>query len=91
MHRITKLDEAFQARYLYLNEIVCGPLLQKRDQLNKYLEELTVLSDELRYVKGGVEKLTKVEFAEMLERLKGSAGGKFAILHREMADLQRDL
>ena len=49
------------------------------------------MSDELRYVKGGVEKLTKVEFAEMLERLKSSAGGKFAILHREMADLQRDL
>jgi hypothetical protein len=27
----------------------------------------------------------------MLERLKGSSGSKFAILHHEMADLQRDL
>ena len=27
----------------------------------------------------------------MLERLKTSSGGKFAILHHEMADLQRDL
>lgn len=56
------MDEAFQARYLYLNEIVCGPLLEKRDKLSKYLEELTLLSDELRYYKNGIEKLTKVEF-----------------------------
>lgn len=27
----------------------------------------------------------------MLERLKTNSGGKFAILHHEMADLQRDL
>lgn len=27
----------------------------------------------------------------MLERLKNSSGSKFAILHHEMADLQRDL
>lgn len=85
------MDEAFQARYLYLNEIVCGPLLEKRDKLNKYIEELTLLSDELRYYKNGIEKLTKVEFNEMLERLKTSAGSKFAVLHHEMADLQRDL
>ena len=52
---------------------------------------MTVLGDELRYVKNGVEKMTKIEFSEMLERLKSSAGGKFAILHHEMADLQRDL
>jgi hypothetical protein len=37
MHRITKLDEAFKARYLYLNELVCNDLLAKRDQLNKKL------------------------------------------------------
>ena len=35
--------------------------------------------------------MTKIEFSEMLERLKASSGGKFAILHHEMADLQRDL
>lgn len=66
MHRILKMDEAFQARYLYLNEIVCGPLLEKRDKLTKYLEELTFLSDELRYLKNGIEKMTKIEFSEML-------------------------
>jgi hypothetical protein len=91
MHRVTRIDEAFQARYLYLNDMVCGALLEKRDKLNKYLDDLTVLSDELRYLKNGIEKMTKIEFSEMLERLKTSAGGKFAILHHEMADLQRDL
>lgn len=35
--------------------------------------------------------MTKTEFSEMLERLRTSSGGKFAILHHEMADLQRDL
>jgi|688.fasta_scaffold1217605_2 hypothetical protein len=63
MHRVSRIDEAFQARYLYLNDIVCGPLLERRDKLNSYLEELTVLSDELRYVKSGVEKMSKMEFA----------------------------
>lgn len=42
-------------------------------------------------MKNGVEKVTKVEFSEMMDRLRASAGGKFAILHHEMADLQRDL
>lgn len=54
MHRVIKIDEAFQARYLFLNEIVCHDLIEKRDKLNKFLEELTLLSDELRYVKNGV-------------------------------------
>lgn len=63
MHRVGRIDESFQARYLYLNDIVCGPLLERRDKLNSYLEELTVLSDELRYVKSGVEKMSKMEFA----------------------------
>jgi hypothetical protein len=35
--------------------------------------------------------MTKTEFSEMQERLRTSSGGKFAILHHEMADLQRDL
>lgn len=74
MHRVSRIDEAFQARYLYLNDIVCGPLLERRDKLSAYLEELTVLSDELRYVKSGVEKMSKMEFAEMIERLKISSG-----------------
>lgn len=45
MHRVSRLDEAFQARYSYLNELVCGGLLEKRDRLSKYLEELTLLGD----------------------------------------------
>ena len=38
MHRVSKLDECFKARYLYLNEVVCGELLTKRDKLNQKLE-----------------------------------------------------
>ena len=91
MHRVARIDQAFQARYMYLNELICGGLLQKRDKLTKYLDQLYVVGDELRYVKNGVEKMTKIEFSQMLQRLKTNAGGKFAVLHHEMADLQRDL
>ncbi len=45
MHRITKLDEAFKSRYLFLNELVCTDLLAKRDKLSKKLEDMNILSD----------------------------------------------
>lgn len=66
MHRITKLDEAFKARYLYLNELVCNNLLERRDKLNKKLEDMNVISDELRFVKGAIEKQTRAEFGETM-------------------------
>ena len=91
MHRISKVDEAFKARYLYLNEIVCNDLLAKRDDLNQKIDEINVLTDELRFVKNGIEKVTKMEFNETMERLHISAGNKFAILNHEMACLQQDL
>lgn len=50
MHRVNKIDESFKARYLYLNELVCGELIERRDRLNKRLGDLTVMSDELRYI-----------------------------------------
>jgi len=45
MHRINKIDESFKARYLYLNELVCGELIERRDRLNKRLGDLTLISD----------------------------------------------
>lgn len=45
MHRVGKIDEIFKARYLYLNEVVCGDLLKKRDRLMKKIEDLITLSD----------------------------------------------
>lgn len=91
MHRVTKLDEAFKARYLFLNEIVCNDLLAKREEMNQKIEDINVLTDELRFVKASIEKLTRMEYNETMERLHISAGNKFAILNHEMACLQQDL
>ena len=60
MHRISKLDEAFKTRYLYLNEVICNDLLGKREELNRKIEEINSFTDELRFVKGGIEKITKM-------------------------------
>lgn len=91
MHRIAKLDESFKARYLFLNELVCNDLLEKRDKLTAKLEQLNVICDELRYVKNGIEKGIKIELSETMDKLNISAGNKFAILNHEMACLQQDL
>lgn len=66
-------------------------MLAKRDDLNKKVDDINVLTDELRYVKNGIDKVTKMEFNETMERLHISAGNKFAILNHEMACLQQDL
>lgn len=42
-------------------------------------------------MKGSIEKQTKIEYNETMERLNISAGNKFAILNHEMASLQQDL
>lgn len=52
---------------------------------------MNVISDQLRFVKGAIEKQTKAQFGETMERLNISAGNKFAILNHEMACLQQDL
>lgn len=74
-----------------MNELVCGKLIQKRDFLAGQIAKLNEVGEELRYRKYGVEKLTKIEFGETLDRLKGVYGGKLAVLHLEMAELQKDL
>ena len=60
MHRITKIDEAFKSRYLYLNEIVCNDLLARRDDLSHKIDDINTLTDELRFVKNGIERGAKM-------------------------------
>jgi hypothetical protein len=74
-----------------LNDLVCGGLINRRDTLNKQIESLNNICEEIRYNKYGIEKMTKIEYNETLDRLKGSYGSKLAILHHEMAELQKDL
>mgnify|MGYP000918097077 FL=1 len=91
MHRVSKLEECYKARYLYLNELVCGGLINRRDSLTRQMEALNQTCEEIRYNKYGIEKMTKLEYGETLDRLRGSYGSKLAILHHEMAELQKDL
>lgn len=52
---------------------------------------MNVLSDQLRFYKGAIDKQVRAEYTETMDRLNISAGNKFAILNHEMSCLQQDL
>lgn len=45
--------------------------------------------EEIKYVKTIIERDARAEFGGVLERLKQNEGQKLAILHHEIAELQK--
>ena len=91
LHRISSLQEAFDARCGYLREGTYAALLEKRDRLLAQLDKLDYRIAEIKSVSGIIERDIKTEYSGILERLSSAEGVKYAVLQHDMAEIQKDI
>lgn len=91
LHKICNLNEAFRYRFETINKNIHESLVPKRAQLIGQIVRLDHRIDEIKTVKNVIERDIRNEYAGIMERLKSSDGTKNAILHHDMAEVQKDI
>ncbi len=65
--------------------------MPKKDQLLAQIHRIEYRIEEIKYVKGIIERDVRAEFSTMLEKLQRSEGMKTTLLQHEIAEIQKDL
>ena len=65
--------------------------MPKKDQLLAQIHRLEYRIEEIKYVKGIIERDIRAEFSSMLEKLNRAEGMKTTLLQHEIAEVQKDL
>lgn len=74
-----------------LSHSINSGLLPKKDQILAQIHRLEYRIEEIKYVKGIIERDIRAEFSAMLEKLNRAEGMKTTLLQHEIAELQKDL
>ena len=80
LHRISSIDDAFKDRFDAVNRQIDTSLVPKRAQLIGQIVRLDHRLDEIKAVKGVIEKDIRDEYAAVMARLKSAEGVKLAVL-----------
>lgn len=80
LHRLSNLDEAFRYRFESINKQIHQSLVPKRAQLIGQIVRLDHRLDEIKTVKGVIERDIRNEYAGIMERLRSAEGVKTAVL-----------
>lgn len=81
-HKHTTLEDAYRVRVAKLSQIINSSLLIKRDQLQTQINCVDRRLEEIANVKQQVEKETRVEYGQIVERLTSAEGMKSAVLEQ---------
>ena len=91
LHRICSIEEAFRYRFDAVNKNIHQSLVPKRAQLIGQIVRLDHRLDEIKAVKGVIEKDIRNEYAAIMERLRSAEGVKLAVLQHDIAEIQKDI
>jgi len=91
LHRISSIEEAFRSRFDHINRSIHHSLVPKRAQLIAQIVRLDHRIDEVKTVKGIIEKDIRNEYGAIMERLRSSEGVKMAVLQHDIAEVQKDI
>lgn len=91
LHRISSIDESFKYRFDGINKCIHTSLVPKRAQLIGQIVRLDHRLDEIKAVKGVIDKDIKNEYAAITERLRSAEGVKLAVLQHDIAEVQKDI
>jgi len=80
LHRISSIDDSFKYRFDGINKTIHQSLVPKRAQLIGQIVRLDHRLDEIKAVKGVIEKDIRNEYAAIMERLRSAEGVKLAVL-----------
>jgi hypothetical protein len=91
LHRICNLEEAFRYRFEMINKAIYTSIMPKRQQLIGQIVRLDRRLDEIKTVKGVIERDIRNEYAAIMERLRSAEGVKSAVLQHDIAEIQKDI
>jgi palmitoyltransferase len=91
LYRICNLEEAFRYRFETVNKSIHQSLVPKRAQLIGQIVRLDHRLDEIKTVKGVIERDIRNEYAGIMERLRSAEGVKVAVLQHDIAEVQQDI
>lgn len=91
LHRISSIEEAFRSRFDHINRSIHHSVVPKRAQLIAQIVRLDHRIDEVKTVKGVIEKDIRNEYGAIMERLRSSEGVKMAVLQHDIAEVQKDI
>ena len=91
LHRISSIEDSFRYRFDTVNKSIHGSLVPKRAQLIGQIVRLDHRLDEIKQVKGVIDKDIRNEYAAIMERLRSAEGVKLAVLQHDIAEVQKDI
>jgi palmitoyltransferase len=87
LHRICNMEEAFRYRFETINKSIHNSLVPKRAQLIGQIVRLDHRLDEIKTVKGVIDRDIRNEYAGIMERLRSAEGVKTAVLQHDIAEV----
>jgi hypothetical protein len=87
LHRIASTTDSFRARFDIINKAIHRTLLPKRQQLLAQITRLDYRLDEIKTVKGIIEKDVRNEYGAIMERLRSAEGVKLAVLQYDISEI----
>jgi len=84
-------DEAYRVRAAWISSVINNSLLLKREQLVKTMQLVDGRIEEIKRVRGLIERDVKQEYGGIAERLRNAEGSKVAVLMHDMSELQKDV
>ena len=91
LHRISSVADAFNARYDIIVNAIKNTLIPKRTQLIAQITRIDYRIEEIKTVKGIIQRDVKNEYGGVIERLNSAEGVKLAILQYDIAEIQKDV
>lgn len=90
-HVVVNLMDAYRTKLASLQNAVNGPLLGRRDTMVHQLARVQARLDEVAAVKATIERETRANCDEILERLRSAESFKVTLLQRDWQDLSREV
>lgn len=91
LHRISTVNDAFSGRYDMMVNAIKNTLIPKRTQLIAQITRVDYRIEEIKTVKGIIDRDIKNEYGGVIERLNSAEGVKLAILQHDIAEVQKDV
>jgi len=85
------MEEAFRVRFDLVNRAIHASIVPKRAQLIAQIVRLDHRIDEVKTLKGVIEKDIRNEYGSIMERLRSAEGVKMAVLQHDIAEVQKDI
>ncbi len=91
LHRISNIYDSFKKKFNNITHLVNKNLLSRLDQLTANIQHIEMNIDEIKSVKGQIERDIRTEYSNIIEQLRSEEGKKLAILQYESSILHKEM